>query len=89
MIEYTITYTGIPTKDHEVELVRMEITNVEDTNNTVTVTSRFSDGSIETTNYTLNLLTGNLIDDFIIPANLNAGDKFKDENFSDIVISEA
>jgi hypothetical protein len=86
-IEYNVTYTGDLTEGHNVNWARMEIVDVQGTDISVTITSRLSDGSTEVTNSTLNLLTGHLIDDFIIPANLKVGDTFKDENLGIVSIS--
>ena len=65
----------------------MEITEVKGTNISVSITSRYQNGSTEIFNSTLNLRTGKLIDDFIIPANLNAGNSFLDQNIGNITIS--
>lgn len=86
-IEYTVTYTGSPTQGHDVNWARMEVTDVEGTDISVSITSRYSSGSTEVFNSTLNLKTGHLIDDFIIPANLKAGDTFLDQNLGNITIS--
>lgn len=88
-IEYNVTYAGLPTQGHDVSWAHMEILGVQAPNIFVSITSRFSDGSIEATNYTLNLETGHLIDDFIIPANLNVGETFKDENLGNVTIEKA
>ena len=53
----------------------------------MSITSRYPNGSTEIFNSTLNLQTGKLIDDFIIPANLRAGDTFLDQNIGSITIS--
>jgi hypothetical protein len=86
-IEYAITYTGSPSQGHDINWARMEITNVQGTIISVTINSRYSNGSTEIFNSTLNLRTGKLIDDFIVPANLNAGDIFLDRNLGNITIS--
>jgi len=86
-IEYNVISTGAPMQGHDVEWARMEITDVQSPNISVIITSRFTDGSNDTINSILNLETGHLIDDFIIPANLNVGDTFKDENYGNITIS--
>src|SRR5665648_1148861 len=88
-IEYTVTYTGSPPQGHEVIWARMEVLEVTGTNISVSVTSRFSDGSNENIHATLDLQTGHLIDDFIIPANLNVGDTFLDENYGKLTITDA
>lgn len=88
-IEYTVTSTGAPMQGHDVEWARMEILGVENPNINVSITSRFTDGSNDTSTHTLNLETGHLIDDFIIPANLNVGDSFVDENLGNVTIAKA
>jgi hypothetical protein len=87
-IEYTVSSTGSPMQGHDVTWARMEILDVEGTNISVTITSRFNDSSTDTTNHILDLQTGHLIDDFIIPANLNVGDTFKDESLGDVMITQ-
>ena len=86
-IEYAVSSTGSPMQGHDVTWARMDILDVEGTNISVTITSRFSDSSTDTTNHILNLQTGHLIDDFIIPAHLNVGDTFKDENLGEVMIT--
>ena len=51
------------------------------------VTVEFSDGTRETIAATWNLETGQLGDDFIIPADLNEGDKFFDKTAGSITIT--
>ena len=55
----------------------------------MSITSRYPNGLTEIFNSTLNLQTGKLIDDFIIPANLNTGDSFLDQNIGNVTISHA
>jgi hypothetical protein len=88
-IEYKVSYTGSPVAEHDVVWARMEILEVQGSNITVRITSRFSDGSTEQSTTTLNLETGHLIDNFIIPANLNAGDTFFAENLGNVTITKA
>jgi hypothetical protein len=85
-IEYNVNYTGAPSQGHDVTWARMTVIGVQDTNISVSIISRYSNGYNETTNSTLNLLTGHLIDDFIVPANLNVGDAFRDENLGNVTI---
>lgn len=85
-IEYNVTSTGSPIQGHNVEWARMEITEVQSPNISIIITSRFTDGSNDTISSILNIETGHLIDDFIIPANLNVGDTFRDENYGNITI---
>jgi hypothetical protein len=86
-IEYNVTSTGAPNEGHDVEWARMEVTNVEAPNVMVQITSNFTDGTSETINATLNLESGHLIDDFIIPAGLKVGDSFPDENYGNVTIT--
>jgi hypothetical protein len=65
----------------------MEVTAVQAPNVTVKITSNFTDGTTETITSTLNLETGHLIDDFIIPAGLKVGDSFPDENYGNVTIT--
>lgn len=86
-IEYNVTSTGAPMQGHDVEWARMEVIDVQSPSITVSMTSRFTDGTAETVTATINLETGHLIDDFIIPANLDVGDSFKDEHYGTITIT--
>lgn len=86
-IEYNVTSSGGPLQGHDVEWARMEIINIQNPNITVTITSRFTDGTNDTITAVLNLRTGHLIDDFIIPANLSFGDTFKDETYGNVTIT--
>jgi len=86
-IEYSVTYTGSPSQDHALNWARIDVTDVQGTDIYVSITSRFTNGSSEVFNSTLNLKTGHLIDDFIIPANLKTGDSFLDQNQGNITIS--
>jgi hypothetical protein len=88
-IEYTVSYTGSPVAGHDVVWARMEVLEVQGPTITVKITSRFSDGTTEQLNTTLNLETGHLIDNFIIPANLTVGDTFFAENLGNVTITKA
>jgi hypothetical protein len=88
-IEYNVTYTGAPSAGHDINWARMEILDVQGSNISVEITSRFSNGSTENLTSTLNLATGHMIDDFVIPANLKSGDTFLDENFGNMTITKA
>lgn len=86
-IEYTVSYSGSPSQGHSITWARMEILEVQGVNISVMMTSQFADGSRGTINTTMNLETGHLIDDFVIPANLNVGDTFLDENLGNVTIT--
>jgi hypothetical protein len=88
-IEYQVSYTGSPTAGHDINWARMEMLDVQGTNITVKITSRYSNGTTENITSNLNLETGQLIDDFIIPANLKSGQTFYDENLGNVTISKA
>jgi hypothetical protein len=53
----------------------------------VNIVSTYTNGSQESGNYTMTLITGALIDDFIIPANLTTGNKFYDSRVGNITIA--
>jgi hypothetical protein len=83
-IEYKVDFTGTPPEGHEVTWARSEIIDVQGTVISLNITTKFSDGTLLNESITLNLETGQLGDDFIIPANLNAGDTFSD-NYHGVV----
>ena len=86
-IEYKVAYTGTPTEGHDVTWARMEIEDVQGKSISVKIAVEHSNGTREEMTITLNLETGQLGDDFIIPANLNSGDTFFDKNVGNITIS--
>jgi hypothetical protein len=88
-IEYDVTFTGTPDQLYSVAWFRMEIVSVQGNLIDVTITQRFINGTVQPYNVTVNLETGQLGDDLIIPANLNSGDKFFDINVGNITISGA
>ena len=88
-IEYQVSYTGSPTAGHDINWARMEMLDVQGTNITLKITSRYPNGTTENITSNLNLKTGQLIDDFIIPANLKSGDTFYDQNLGNVTISKA
>ena len=86
-IEYHITYVGAPDEEHDVIWAKMEIANVQGLLIYVSITVQYSNGKIETLPVILNLETGELGDRFIIPADLDIGDKFLDKTEGEIPIS--
>ena len=86
-IEYQVAFTGTPAEDHDVIWARMEITAVQGKSINLNMIVNFSDGTQEPKTATLNLESGQLGDDFLIPANLNAGDTFYDKNEGNMMIS--
>jgi hypothetical protein len=86
-IQYQVTYTGTPDPSHAIAAAKMDILNVQGTTIKVNILSTYSNGTQISTDSTLNLQTGQLIDNFIIPANLTKGDQFYDSNVGNITIA--
>jgi hypothetical protein len=85
--EYQVDYTGTPPEGHDVTWARMEVKDIQGKSVYAEITVEFSDGTNETMTTTLDLETGQLGDDFIVPADLNSGDTFFDKNAGNITIS--
>ena len=78
-IEYQVTFSGTPPDStHSVVEANMTVLSVSGTKIDVNIISTLSNGTTVSTNSTLDLQTGQLIDNFIIPANLHMGDQFYD-----------
>jgi hypothetical protein len=76
-IEYQVTFTGTPPDpSHSITAARMEVMTVQGDVINVTIVSTYTNGTQATTSSTLNLDTGELIDNFIIPAGLTSGSEF-------------
>ena len=75
-IEYKVTATGAVPAGHDVTWSRLEVTDVDGKNVSIEITSRYSDDVLFSENHTLNLATGQMGENFIIPANLNVGENF-------------
>ena len=86
-IEYNATITGSPPADHDVTWARMEVVDVQGKSISLNVTTRFVNGTLLYESVPLNLETGQLGDDFIIPADLNPGDVFLDQYQGSITIA--
>jgi hypothetical protein len=86
-IEYQVTFTGTPDPGHDVTWAIMEVVDVQGKSINLAIKTRFSNGTLLNETITLNLETGQLGDDFIIPANLNSGDTFFDKRQGNITIS--
>ncbi len=87
-IEYDVVYSGNAPEGHNYPWYRMEVVTVEGPVIVVRIMSRDANGVMHgNSTYTLNLETGHLIDEFIIPANLNVGDTFFDETYGNVTIS--
>jgi hypothetical protein len=86
-IEYQAVFSGTPPAGHEVTWARSEVVDVQGKVISLNITTEFSDGTLLNETITLNLETGQLGDEFIIPANLNKGDTFLDKYHGNITIS--
>lgn len=86
-IEYQAVFTGTPPAGHEVTWARSEVVDVQGKVISLNITTEFSDGTLLNETITLNLETGQLGDEFIIPANLNKGDTFLDKYHGNITVS--
>jgi hypothetical protein len=78
-IEYQVSFTGTPPEGHTVTWARMDIVTVQGRNISLAIASKLSNETWVNETIQLNLETGQLGDDFIIPANLNSGDTFFDK----------
>lgn len=87
-IQYQVSFTGTPPDpSHAIVAANMTVLSVQGTAINVNIVSTMSNGTLLSTNSTLNLQTGQLIDNFIIPANLTKGDQFLDSNVGNITIA--
>ena len=86
-IEYQASFQGTPPPDHNVEWARTEVTDVQGPSIHLNITTGLSNGTTLQENIVLNLETGQLGDDFIIPANLTVGDTFSDIYHGNLTIS--
>ncbi|MGB9841941.1 MAG: hypothetical protein ACPLKZ_04360 [Candidatus Bathyarchaeales archaeon] len=87
-MEYHAVFTGTPPAGHEVTWARTEVTDVQGTVIKLNITTKFADGTLTNETVTLNLATGQLGDEFIIPANLNVGDSFFDKYHGTVTITK-
>ena len=86
-IEYQVSFTGAPDPGHDVIWARMEVSDVQGISISLAVATKFSNETMLNETITLNLETGQLGDDFIIPANLDSGDVFFDIRQGNITVS--
>ncbi len=86
-IEYQAVFTGTPPAGHEVTWARTEVVDVQGALISLNITTKFFDGTLLNETIILNLETGQLGDEFIIPANLNKGDTFFDKHHGTMTIS--
>jgi hypothetical protein len=88
-IDYKAVVTGIPDPLDNVTGATVNFTDVQGTVMHMDVNTMFANGSIWAEKVTLNLQTGVLGDDFVIPINLKIGDEFYDDNQGNITISNS
>jgi len=86
-IEYQVTYTGTPPEGHAVTWARMDVVSVQGKEISLIVAAKLSNETWANETVVLNLETGQLADDFIIPANLSSGDTFFDKVKGNVTIS--
>ena len=79
-IEYKVITNGTPPEDFNVKWARMEILNVQGTRISVNVTTQALNRTLSSLVMTFNLEKGEIGAWFIIPADLNPGDSFRDES---------
>lgn len=85
-IEYDFVWAGIPSSSPYLAGYRIEVLNVQGTTITLNGTLIYSDGTQETVTNYVNFQTGQLAAGFIIPANLQDGDKFYDDSVGLITV---
>ncbi len=87
-VEYKVTFTGTPPPEHDVRWARMEVTGVDGQRVNATFISQLDNGTMLNVAEDLDFSAGRLIDMFIIPAGLNAGDKFYAQGVANITIDD-
>ena len=85
-IEYGVSFTGTPPEGHEVSWARMEVLDVQGAEISLNITTETPEGLVSSETIMLNLETGEIGDDFVIPADLRDGDVFYDMNFGNITV---
>ena len=79
-IEFEVSTTGTPEEGHDVVWARLEILDVVNNNLSVNVLTKSSNGTFDSDIMILNPQEGNVGVWFIIPPNLDVGDRFYDSN---------
>jgi len=87
-IAYNVSVTG-DMPGHDAQWARMDVVSVQGSVINTNMTTQFTNGTYLYENITLNLETGQLGDDFFIPAHLSPGDTFYDAHAGNIAISSS
>ncbi|MEJ2495481.1 MAG: hypothetical protein P8Y79_14270 [Ignavibacteriaceae bacterium] len=87
-IEYEVNFSGNVSLGHDAVWAKLVVTNVSAYEISINTTVMETDGSLNNNTFTIDLEKGDLIDDFIIPANLELGDEFYDKNQGNLSILE-
>jgi hypothetical protein len=87
-VEYNVIFTGTPPPEHDVVWARMEVMGVEGQRVNATFVSRLANETMLNVVEDVDFATGRLIDMFIIPAGLNAGDSFYAQGVGEITLED-
>jgi len=85
-IEYKVAVTG-DMPGHDAQWARTDVVDVQGSVLDLNMTTQFTNGTYLYENITSNLETGQLGDDFFIPANMSVGDVFYDAHVGNITIT--
>ncbi|MFA5364072.1 MAG: hypothetical protein WC325_02695 [Candidatus Bathyarchaeia archaeon] len=85
-VEYNVTCNGPVPAEHDLTWAKMEYVSVQGKTAEVNITSRYTDGSEAWVILALDLEAGATGDSFLIPANLQKGDTYKEQYHGNITI---
>ena len=86
-IEYEVAFAGDSSFGHDVVWARIDVTDVLGNAFTLNITTKSSSGALSVMTSGFNLETGELGDDFIIPANMDKWDTFFSKGQGNITIT--
>jgi hypothetical protein len=86
-IEYNVAFTGNASLGHDVTWARMDVVDVRGSAFTLNITIQSSNGTLLSEQYLFDFETGQLGDNFVIPADLNKGDTFFNAQQGNITIT--
>ena len=87
-MEYEVTSSGNVPQEHNLSRAKIEVIGIEGKKIHINITSIYTNSSQEIIQSTLNLQTGEILDSFIIPANLTTGDSFPEITQGSIKIQD-